>query len=408
MRKHHGRWIAIAGATTVSLAGFGALGVGFADEQRPPEDWPISEQEQEQEPSDTVLDGFEIGYLPPGLAQNGIHTTSKAGSDGERRSSLSWLRGREGVYGRVDIFRSDHIADLDDVRTRYFRDLDARALRKVDSEGRTAYRSDATGDIFWFQEKGVAVAAHLAPDTWDTEELSRFAAGIRPREPEPSSPSGPDSVFGGNGPTSGAAGPQFPPAVPGATAPNARPDVAPGVSADEVQACLIEQLESGGAGAGQDAESAPDLPFWDSARSADTVEAAEADARLIGMLEESGDAARSAAVTACKDRFGLTDRQVNTLISDIGDDVRADTGGEEGGAATAPLAAPAPPDPDGPSGAAEPSPAAPEAGAEPDEGAEEAAQPPATGAADESEGSGLDLLGLLGLGDAPLTITLGR
>ncbi|MFC3995352.1 hypothetical protein ACFOVU_05480 [Nocardiopsis sediminis] len=405
MRKHHRRWIALAGATTVSLAGFGALGVGFAEEQRPPADRPVAEQKA----SPTEIDGFEVGYLPSGLARYGVHATSKAGSDGERRSTLSWLRGREGVYGRVDIFRSDAISSLEDVRSRHFGHLNGQSLRKADTEGRAAYRSDATGTIFWLQEPGVAVAAHLAPDTWGAEELSKFAGGIRPEQPAEAAPEGPESVLGGQEEPGG--GPaeesQFPPAVPGATAPNARPDLAPGVPAAEVQSCLIEQLESGGDDAVQEAEGAAEAPAGDSARAADSVEGAEADARLIRLLDRSDDSARSAAVTACGDRFGLTDGEVNELIADIGNDVRAASADERGGAPTTPLAASASPDPDQP-GAASPAPTAPAGGAQPAEGSGETTEAPAADAPEEAEDSNPDLLDFLGLGKGPLTLTLGR
>lgn len=91
MRKHHKRWIALAGATSISLAGFGALGGGVAATEEDPAGlaWPVIEQKA----SHYALDGFEITYLPPGLERHGIHAKSSIRKKGERSSFIAWTRG---------------------------------------------------------------------------------------------------------------------------------------------------------------------------------------------------------------------------------------------------------------------------------------------------------------------------
>jgi hypothetical protein len=179
MRKHHTGWIAVAGATAVCLAGLGAAGTAAADTTST-----VAPQEGigiERLTSNYTLDGFVIGHLPRGVERYGIHARATTGADGDRVSHIAWMEGAGTVRARVEIIRDRDIATLDDLRAERFAHLAAGRLQRVDNSGRPAFRSAATGEVFWVEEPGVAVAALLDPAKWDAGELARFAGAIRPQ-----------------------------------------------------------------------------------------------------------------------------------------------------------------------------------------------------------------------------------
>ncbi|WP_193789643.1 KxYKxGKxW signal peptide domain-containing protein [Nocardiopsis halophila] len=185
MRKPHKRWIALAGATTVSLAGFGLFGgvSAAADDTDLP--WPVIQQRA----STYAIDGFEIGYLPPELERYGISAKSATGNKGDRSSHISWVQGPEATYGKVAVLRSSDLTSLEVVRDKRYDHLEDASLEKAEDGEREAYVSESTGDYFFLQEKGVAVGVYLQPEKWEAEELAKFASSVRPQaagEPEAS------------------------------------------------------------------------------------------------------------------------------------------------------------------------------------------------------------------------------
>ncbi len=185
MRKHQKRWIAVAGATAISLAGLGVLGSTAAAADRPQPTGPAAGQ---QNPSH-ILDGFDIGHLPPSLDRYGVRARSVANGNGERSSSITWVEGGDTVHGKVSILRAPYLKALSDLQERNYTHLAPGSLKKVDNEGKTAYLSEGTGDIFWLEEPGLAVAVYLRPEKWTAEELTAFAASVEHRHATASSAS---------------------------------------------------------------------------------------------------------------------------------------------------------------------------------------------------------------------------
>ncbi|CAM3853197.1 hypothetical protein GCM10009799_32420 [Nocardiopsis rhodophaea] len=175
MRKHHKRWIALAGATTTSLTAFGVLGGAVALAAETPQPDP---RVFEQTGSHYALDGFEITYLPPGLKRYGIRAQTST-KPTERVSFISWIQDADAVYGHVGVIRNDSLKTLDDLRRSRYRHLNDDTLETIDNDGRAAYLSEETGNLFWVEEPGVAVATYLRPDLWNREELTKLGAGVR-------------------------------------------------------------------------------------------------------------------------------------------------------------------------------------------------------------------------------------
>ncbi|MFB9799305.1 hypothetical protein ACFFN5_01960, partial [Streptomonospora salina] len=178
MRKHQKRWIALAGATTLSVAGLVAGGTPATAEHRHGDDplaWPVVQQSA----STYRLDGFEVAYLPPGLDRYGVHADSSTGRAGERVSTITWVQGPDSVYGKVAVIRSEDVTDLEDLRTARYGRLDDDALERIEHNGSPAYLSQKTGELFWVPEEGVGVEAYLQPDRWDPDELASMAEGVR-------------------------------------------------------------------------------------------------------------------------------------------------------------------------------------------------------------------------------------
>ncbi|MDA2807239.1 hypothetical protein [Nocardiopsis suaedae] len=183
MRKHHKRWTALAGTTAVCLAGFGLLGgASAAADDDEGLRWPVIQQRA----STYAIDGFEIGYLPAELERYGISAESATGKKGERASHIAWVQGPDATYGKVAILRDPDLTSLDVLRSQRYDHLEDASLERVEaeSERQEAYVSESTGDYFFLQEEGVAVAAYLQPDKWDAEELAKFATSVRPQAAE--------------------------------------------------------------------------------------------------------------------------------------------------------------------------------------------------------------------------------
>ncbi|WP_133742552.1 hypothetical protein [Actinorugispora endophytica] len=170
--------MALAGAATVSLAAFGAAAGPVAADDRLPLTWPTVQQKA----STYLIDGFEVGYLAPGLERHSMNSETFTDRTGSRTAHLAWVQGPETVHGKVSVYRTSRLGSLDEVRSSHYSHLDDGDLRSVDVNGKEAYLSEATGDVFWMERDGVAVAVFLRPDTWETQELMAMAEGISPRE----------------------------------------------------------------------------------------------------------------------------------------------------------------------------------------------------------------------------------
>ncbi|MBV2363209.1 hypothetical protein [Streptomonospora nanhaiensis] len=306
MRKHHKRWIALAGAAAVSAAGLTAGG-GAASADERPLPWPMVRQSV----STYSLDGFEIGYLPPGLENHGIHAKSTVGLNGDRRSEIAWVQGLDAIYGRVSVLRGDDLADLDEVRATRYDHLEDSALQRAEVNGTDAYASPKTGDVFWVPEPGVAVAAYLQPDRWDEDELFDFAEGVRPRpnpweSPRPDQPAQEDSPEQDGAAENGTAeqddaAEQEPAALPGEPQEPAKPaeptppaepagpdrpgkDEQPGQDAPEAQADGRQDAPR------PDAEQRPDRPEPAAASASDGGEQAAQDPQEPAQADTPADA----------------------------------------------------------------------------------------------------------------------
>ncbi|WP_431872412.1 hypothetical protein [Nocardiopsis eucommiae] len=179
MRKHHTRWVALFSAAAISTTGLvGLAGPAAADDEDAKAlSWPVVRQGV----STFSIDGFEITYLPDGLERYGINATSTTDRQGNSQSQISWVQGPDQLYGRVSVLRSERLQDLEDVRESRYSHLAQSSLEEVpagESFGHGAYLSEETGDLFWVESPGVAVATHLQPERWERAELVRLAEGV--------------------------------------------------------------------------------------------------------------------------------------------------------------------------------------------------------------------------------------
>lgn len=186
MRKHHKRWVALLGAAAIASSGLVGLPGAVAADEKDMRTlaWP----EISQSVSSYSLDGYEIGYLPAELERHGMHASTTTDRLGNRQSQLSWMRGPDQLLGRVSILRSDSMEQLDDLRERRYGHLPERTLERLDSGEALrseAYLSPETGDLFWLDEPGVAVALYLQPDKWGSGELVRMAESLTRKEEAP-------------------------------------------------------------------------------------------------------------------------------------------------------------------------------------------------------------------------------
>lgn len=185
MRKHHKRWVALFSAAAISTTGLmGVSGTAVAEDKESRSlTWPLISQGV----STYSLDGYEIGYLPPGLERYGISASSTTDRQGNRQSQISWTQGPDQLFGRVAVVRAEAFQELDDLRQSRYGHLSTGELERLEpnetfADG--AYLSEESGDLFWLEEPGVAVTTHLQPDRWGGNELVKFATSVEASEVE--------------------------------------------------------------------------------------------------------------------------------------------------------------------------------------------------------------------------------
>ena len=186
MRKHHTRWVALCSAVAISTSGLVCLaGPAIADDENTRAfAWPVVSQGV----SSYDLDGYELTYLPSGLDRYGINASSTTDRQGNSRSQLSWVRGPDQLYGRVTVLRGESLQEIDDLRSSRYSHLSEDSLEQLpESEAfeHGAYLSEESGDLFWIDKPGVAVATHLQPDRWKSSELVRMAEAVAEMTEEP-------------------------------------------------------------------------------------------------------------------------------------------------------------------------------------------------------------------------------
>ncbi|WP_017589376.1 hypothetical protein [Nocardiopsis ganjiahuensis] len=179
MRKHHTRWVALFSAAAISTTGLvGLAGPAAADDKDTKAfSWPVVRQGV----STYSVDGYEIAYLPAGLERYGINASSTTDRQGNSQSQLSWVQGPDQLYGRVAVLRSERLQDLDDLREGRYSHLAESSLEELEAGEafeHGAYLSEETGDLFWLERPGVAVATHLQPERWEGGELLKFAEAV--------------------------------------------------------------------------------------------------------------------------------------------------------------------------------------------------------------------------------------
>jgi hypothetical protein len=179
MRKHHTRWVALFSAAALSTTGLiGVAAPAAADDKDTRAfSWPVVRQGV----STYSVDGYEIAYLPAGLERYGVNATSTTDRQGNSQSQLSWVQGPDQLYGRVAVLRSERIQDLEDLREGRYSHLADSSLEQLEAGEafeHGAYLSEETGDLFWIQGPGVAIATHLQPDRWESGELLKLAEAV--------------------------------------------------------------------------------------------------------------------------------------------------------------------------------------------------------------------------------------
>lgn len=179
MRKHHTRWVALFSAAAISTTGLvGLAGPAAADDKDTKAfSWPVVRQGV----STYSVDGYEIAYLPAGLERYGINASSTTDRQGNSQSQLSWVQGPDQLYGRVAVLRSERLQDLEDLREGRYSHLADSSLEELEAGEafeHGAYLSEETGDLFWLERPGLAIATHLQPDRWEGGELVKFAEAV--------------------------------------------------------------------------------------------------------------------------------------------------------------------------------------------------------------------------------------
>ncbi|GAB3210156.1 hypothetical protein ACQEU5_14910 [Marinactinospora thermotolerans] len=337
MRKPHTKWTTLAGAATVSLAGFlacaapAAAVATVAEQPSPP--WSAIR------PGSAIayrIDGFDIGYLPSALQEDNyaISAQARTEQEGGRTAYVSWLLGGQ-THARVAIMRSETLQDLDGLREEHFADLDQDSLRKVTEGGRTSYLSEGTGHMFWVDEPGVAVSVFLEPQMWDSAELARVGSSIRqsrfagvqiPNNPilsgalpssEGTAQDEPLARPATNKPEQGPAsnpGIPVPPAAPPAGAPVPSEQEAPpsrprpnAVTDQQIRQCLADKL-SAPASSGE----AQGEPAWDEA---------------LWLQAEAP--ARDAAITSCSDQLRVERWRVEEAVAPLEQEPAEEDNAEE-------------------------------------------------------------------------------
>lgn len=180
MRKHHSRWVAFFGVTALATTGTVGPAVAAHADARPLA-WPVVTQGE----ATYSLDGYTIGHLPEGLEEYGVNATSSTDRQNNRQARISWIQGTDELYGRVTVVRSERVQELEDLRESHYSHLssgDLEELAEGEDFAHDAYLSEATGDLFWIEEPGVAITTHLRPERWDGEELVRMAESVSETE----------------------------------------------------------------------------------------------------------------------------------------------------------------------------------------------------------------------------------
>ncbi|MEY9210701.1 hypothetical protein NI17_014075 [Thermobifida halotolerans] len=180
MRKPHNRWTVLAGAAAVSLAAFGFPALAAADGDAAPASQTVHQK------STYLVDGYRVGYLPPGLSNYGSSTETSTDGEGNRTSYVMWSRG-ETVHGKVGVRRRAAAFTLDEVRDQHHGHLDSRTLRRVTVNGSPGYLSRTAGEVFWVDREGAALSVFLEPSRWSPTELMKMAEGVTPHAESASS-----------------------------------------------------------------------------------------------------------------------------------------------------------------------------------------------------------------------------
>ncbi|MFD6949450.1 hypothetical protein A6A08_04940 [Nocardiopsis sp. TSRI0078] len=188
MRKHHKRWVALFGAAAIASSGLvGLPGATAGERDTRAQNRPVASQSA----SSYSLDGYEIGYLPEGLEEYGISASSVTDRKGNKQSQISWIQGPDQLFGRVTVLRSESIQSLEDLRSMRYGHLREGSLQRMERNEaleHESYLSQETGDLFWMEKPGVAMAVHLQPDRWGSGELVRMAESLKPADSSPQDP----------------------------------------------------------------------------------------------------------------------------------------------------------------------------------------------------------------------------
>ncbi|RCV59207.1 hypothetical protein DEF24_10630, partial [Marinitenerispora sediminis] len=365
MRKRYTGWIAMTGAAAVAgTTAFGAPAVLAA------EDPPSAAPGLQQAAVSYGLDGFDVGYLPPGLDRLGIAARSASDDDGNRVSQVSWKADAGEVLARVSVLRHAGMADVEQFRAAEFPHLDPAALEAVDNNGRIAYLSRATGELFWLEDPGVAVGVFLRPETWRSEELTAMGAGVRPQRtavelpdfwpltllprpeapaepvepapdtapaqpaPEPAAPApeqGTQSAPRPTGPAADAPPTEQPAPQPAAAQSPAAPPVEQAPAPQPAEQPAAPEADPAARTAAESAGTAPNGAAAAARRclvahvtapggggavdvAPESAAAADPGAAPAERLPGHGDAARTDAVALCAERLGVPAEQVDDLV----------------------------------------------------------------------------------------------
>lgn len=147
----------------------------------PPAAWPAPRSSPEE------VDGFVLGYLPPGLGALVADFRTEWG--GVAFSSRVWERRLpDGSGHRVDaklnVMRGERLHDLAALRgfLAEYHEKDPADWHLVEFEHPEGAGLRSTGFAFWLVRPGTAVSLRLDPDRFDDAELIRTALGTAAAE----------------------------------------------------------------------------------------------------------------------------------------------------------------------------------------------------------------------------------
>lgn len=309
MRKPHKRWIALAGAATVSLAAFGTAAAPAAANDLPS----LSQLLVQQNQSKYIIDGFEVGSLAPGLEHYGTSSETHSDRDGSRTSHIAWVRGWGDIQAKVSVFRSTGLTRLDAVRDTHYSHLDSEELKTVTVNGKRGYLSDSTGDVFWLDGDGTAIAVFLAPERWETGELLSMAESIVPRRAAAMTTTGDAAADSGDTDRSNTGRPMM-----RGTADSSRPagEADEGELTDEqvkaIERCLIDEVGT--------------MPgaIWDQSIEFSPGNSVTWNSGLWSLVQGP---IRDSAVSQCAQRLGVEESRVEEVLADLSASPRPSGGG---------------------------------------------------------------------------------